>query len=144
MYDTARTPRSRAFTLIELIAVIVVLAILSGIAIPRYIDYSVRAREAAAKGTLGPVRSAIANFYSNSSVTGVPAWPTLEQMQTFGAHGVMQEALPPNPYNNSAEIKAATWAETPPVSGPEGYAYDPTTGKFWLNSNTPGIGEHLW
>ena len=135
---------ARAFTLIELIAVIVVLAILSGIAIPRYIDYSVRAREAAAKGTLGAARSAIANHYSNSSISGVPTWPTLVQMQTFGATGVMQEPLPPNPYNNSDDIKTASWAATPPVGGPEGYAYDPATGKFWLNSNTAGIGEHLW
>ena len=37
---TRRTPVARAFTLIELIAVIIVLAILSGIAIPKYIDYA--------------------------------------------------------------------------------------------------------
>lgn len=36
----------RGFTLNELIAVIVVLAILAGVAIPRYIDYSARARTA--------------------------------------------------------------------------------------------------
>lgn len=136
--------RTRAFTLIELIAVIVVLAILSGIAIPRYIDYSTRARESAAKGTLGAVRSAIANFYANASVSGTATWPTLVQMQTFGVGGVMQEPLPPNPYNDSSAIKTATWAATPPVGGSEGYAYDPTTGKFWLNSTTAGVNEHLW
>lgn len=136
--------RTRAFTLIELIAVIVVLAILSGIAIPRYIDYSTRARESAAKGTLGAVRSAIANFYANSSVSGTPSWPSLAQMQTFGATGVMQEPLPANPYNNAAAIRTATWAAVPPVSGDEGYAYDPLTGKFWLNSTTAGVNEHLW
>ena len=136
--------RTRAFTLIELIAVIVVLAILSGIAIPRYIDSSTRARESAAKGTLGAVRSAIANFYANSSVSGAAAWPTLGQIQTFGPTGVMQEPLPPNPYNNADEIRTATWAATPPVSGSEGYCYDPATGKFWLNSTTAGVNEHLW
>ena len=144
MNAAAAIRRMSAFTLIELIAVIVVLAILSGIAIPRYIDYSVRAREAAAKGTLGAARSGIANFYSNSSISGIPSWPTIDQLRTFGVSGVMQEALPPNPYNNSDEIKTATWAESPPVGGTEGYAYDPVTGKFWLNSNTAGIGEHLW
>ena len=47
MTNTPR--RSRAFTLIELIVIIVVLAILSGIAIPKYIDYTANAKAAAAK-----------------------------------------------------------------------------------------------
>lgn len=38
------TSPARAFTLIELIAVIVVLAILVGVAVPRYMNYSSRAR----------------------------------------------------------------------------------------------------
>lgn len=123
---------------------IVVLAILSGIAIPRYIVASTRAREAAAKHALGTARSAIAHWYNSSSVDGDPAWPTLTQLQTCGAGGVLQEPLPPNPYNRSSEIRLATWAATPPVAGPEGYAYDPRTGKFWLNSITAGVNEHLW
>lgn len=135
-------PVARAFTLIELIAVIVVLAILSGIAIPKYIDYAAKAREASVRGTLGGVRSAIANFYANSAVNGNPTWPTLAQMQTFGATGVMQEPIPANPYNGSAAIASATWATPPPVSGTHGWNYDPATGKFWANSNV--VGENAW
>jgi prepilin-type N-terminal cleavage/methylation domain-containing protein len=41
-----------AFTLVELIAVIVVLAILAGVAIPRYFDYASRAREASSIATM--------------------------------------------------------------------------------------------
>lgn len=143
--------RSRsAFTLIELIVVIVVLAILSGVAIPRYIDYSTKAKESAARATLGAVRSAIANFYANSALNGTAAWPTLTNMQTAGS--VMQEPIPGNPYipstnTNAANIAAATWATTPPVTtgaSVAGYNYDATTGKFWLNSTTTGINEHLW
>jgi prepilin-type N-terminal cleavage/methylation domain-containing protein len=137
---TRRNPVARAFTLIELIAVIVVLAILAGVAIPKYIDYTANARSAAVKGTLGGVRSAIANFYANAAVGGSPAFPTLVQLQTTGT--VMQETLPANPYNNSATIAAATWAATPPVSGANGWNYDATAGKFWANSNTTG--ENAW
>lgn len=49
----------RAFTLIELIAVIVVLAILAGVAIPRYVDYSRRARVTAATATLKTLAQAL-------------------------------------------------------------------------------------
>lgn len=132
----------RGFTLVELIVIIVVLAILSGVAIPRYIDYTARARESAVRATLGGVRTAIANFYANSALTGTAAWPTLVQMQTTGT--VMQEAIQANPYNNSATIAAATWNATPPVSGANGWNYDAASGRFWANSNTTGVGENAW
>jgi prepilin-type N-terminal cleavage/methylation domain-containing protein len=137
---------ARGFTLIELIAVIVVLAILSGVAIPRYIDYTTRARESAIKGTLGAVRSGIANWYANSSVSGSPAFPTLTNLQTFGATGVMQEPIMGNPYaSNSTTIVAGTWASTPPVvTGGAGWAYDAATGRFWANSSTTGVSENTW
>lgn len=133
-----------AFTLVELIVVIVVLAILSGVAIPKYFDYAAKARESACKGTLGAVRSAIANFYSNQLVnSGTGTYPSLVQMQAVGT--VMQEPLPANPYNNSNIIASATYnATTPPVSGSAGWNYDATNGKFWANSNTSGVTEHTW
>ena len=138
----AAARKTRAFTLVELIVIIVVLAILSGVAIPKYIDYTANAKASAGKATIGAVRTAIANFYANSALTGTAAYPTLVQMQTLGS--VMQETLPANPYNNSATIAAATWAATPPVSGAAGYNYDATAGRFWLNSTTTGVNEHLW
>ena len=142
MNAVRRSPVARAFTLIELIAVIIVLAILSGIAIPKYIDYAAKAKESSCKGTLGATRSAIANFYASSAVNGTAAWPTLAQIQTFGSTGVMQEAIPANAYNSDASIAAATWAATPPVSGTNGWNYDAATGKFWANSST--VSENTW
>ena len=142
--EIRRTSVARAFTLIELIAVIVVLAILSGIAIPKYFDYAARAKESATKGSLGGMRSAIANFYANSAVNGTVAFPTLAQLTTIGT--VMQEDTPTNPYKNSNDVRAATWAATPPVSSaqPEGWNYDAAAGRIWCNSTTTGINEHLW
>lgn len=140
--SAVRRHRRSAFTLIELVAVIVVLAILAGVAIPKYIDYAANAKSSACKGILGGVRSAIANFYANSAVSGTPTFPTLVQMQTVGT--VVTEAVPANPYNNLTAITAATWAATPPVSGSFGWAYDATTGRFWANSTTTGVNEHLF
>jgi len=135
-----RNPVARAFTLIELIAVIVVLAILAGVAIPKYFDYAANAKISSTKGTLGGGRSAIANFYANSAVNGAAAYPTLTQLQTTGT--VMQEPVAANPYNNDATIAAAAWAASPPVAGTNGWNYDVSVGRFWANSAVAG--ENTW
>ena len=125
------------FTLIELIAVIVVLAILAGVALPKYFDYSAQARASSCKGTLGAVRSGIANFYMNTGLTGPERYPTYAELSALGT--VMQEPLPANPYNNALTVRNAdgTWVSgNPPVSGAQGWAYDQTNGKFWANTNT--------
>jgi prepilin-type N-terminal cleavage/methylation domain-containing protein len=136
-----RMARKRnAFTLIELIAVIVVLAILAGVALPKYFDHTARAKESACNGALGGVRAGIANFYANSAISGAPAYPTLEQLETTGT--VMQEPIPNNPYKGNNDIAAATWdADDPPVSGSEGWNYDASAGKFWANSDEVGENE---
>jgi len=141
----ATTHKRTGFTLIELIAVIVVLAILAGVALPKYFDYASQAKVSSCKGTLGGVRAGIANFYSNSALTGTPAYPTYNQLNTLGT--VMQETLPANPYNNSSAIRNAdtTWVTgNPPVSGVQGWAYDATNGKFWANSDTTGVDENAF
>jgi prepilin-type N-terminal cleavage/methylation domain-containing protein len=132
----------RGFTLIELIAVIVVLAILAGVALPKYFDYAADAKEASCKGTLGGVRAGIANFYANAAISGTPAYPTYAQLTTVGT--VMQELLPENPYNGSSDVRDAdgTYADPPPTATTEGWAYDETAGKFWANSDTAGINEN--
>ena len=113
----------RGFTLIELIAVMIVLAILAGVAVPRYFDYTDRARTAALQGVLGNVRSAAANFYANSSLAGTPAYPTLAQLTTVGT--VIQDAFPANPYNGLTTVTAATLGEwtARTASGSFGWRY---------------------
>jgi len=141
-YRMVRKNRN-AFTLIELIAVIVVLAILSGVALPKFFDYSAKAKESACKGALGGVRAGIANFYANAAVNGSAAYPTYAEISATGT--VMQEAIPENPYNSDNTIRDAdgTWVESnPPVSGTNGWAYDETNGKFWANTSTTGITEN--
>jgi prepilin-type N-terminal cleavage/methylation domain-containing protein len=61
---------TRAFTLVELIAVIIVLAILAGVAIPKYFDYSTRARASALSGTLKVMQQGILAYNRDNR-----AWP---------------------------------------------------------------------
>lgn len=132
--------KRRAFTLIELVAVIVVLAILAGVALPKYFDYAAQARESACKGILGGVRAGVASFYANEAINGSARYPTLLELQALGT--VMQEPVPENPYNGDATLAAATYASPPPVSGTNGWNYDAATGRFWANSDTLGVDEN--
>lgn len=140
-----RARHRHAFTLIELIAVIVVLAVLAGVALPRYFDYSSQARESACRGIMNGVRTGVANFRANSAIAGTPAYPTLVQLDTIGT--VMQEEIPENPYNQDKTVRDADGEYDPAaaqqtVSGTAGWAYDQTAGRFWANSNTTG--ENGW
>lgn len=133
----------RAFTLIELIAVIVVLAILAGVALPKYFDYASDARESACRGSLGGVRAGISNFYANSALTDTPAYPTYDELMELGT--VMHEPIPANPYNDLVTVKDEDGnfdADDPPVDGSTGWCYDESAGRFWANSETQGENEY--
>ena len=142
MISTLAKAKKAGFTLVELVIVIVVLGILSAVAIPRFFDFSTDAREAAAKGSLGGVRSAIANSYAASALPsngGVATYPTLIELTTPGT--VMAQALPDNPYDTTApsnDVRDATGDATGTTSGAEAWAYNPATGEFWANSSTAG------
>jgi prepilin-type N-terminal cleavage/methylation domain-containing protein len=137
-----RNRAARAFTLIELIAVIVVLAILAGVAVPRYFDYTARARTSSIQATLGNVRSAIQNFYANTCLAGTPAYPTLVELTTAGT--VLQDAFPANPFNNLTTTTAATVGDfgARTVNGTAGWRYyvnnaaTPPVCGFYANDST--------
>ncbi len=132
---------TRGFTLIELMAVVVILAVLGGIALPKFFDHAAQARKSACVGALGGVRAGVASFYADKAINSASArYPTLAEL-TGGS--VMQEAVPENPYNNSGAIVTATYANSTArtIGGAQGWRYYSGGGTgsrpvFWANSNT--------
>jgi prepilin-type N-terminal cleavage/methylation domain-containing protein len=71
MYTRSTHPRSwpaHGFTLVELIVIIVVLAILSGVAIPRYMDYTAQAKQSADRACIAGIRVALCHAFVNHRV----------------------------------------------------------------------------
>lgn len=76
MLAAARARRLRrhcGFTLIELVAVIVIIAILVGIALPRYTDHSAAAMDAADTAAIGAINAALRLAYMDHRMTEAPA-----------------------------------------------------------------------
>lgn len=148
---TVSRPRTaqRAFTLIELVVVVVVLAIMSGVALPVYFKMETQAQESATKGALGGVRSGAAQFLINQVVNGsAPTYPTLVELTTPGT--VMFDPLPENPYKGNNDVAPANAAEAAARdnNGPEGWRYyvdnAATPPEFVFYSNSSGGGSNEW
>ena len=129
--------RQKGFTLIELVMVIVILGILASIALPTFFNLRENAREAACKGGLGGLRSAIAIWYAMQVASGVDvanAWPPIESLRSGGV--MAHDRIPENPYvvdePSRIEIGAGTISDAADTQ--YGWIYDASTGELWATS----------
>lgn len=109
--------RSAAFTLIELIVVLAILALLLTIAIPRYFAHVERAKEATLKQDLNTLRDAIDKFHGDKG-----RYPdTLDELVSMR----YIRGVPQDPITEST----TTWKVSPPIDTDEkGAVYDVKSG----------------
>jgi general secretion pathway protein G len=133
--DTKCVRRS-GFTLVELLIVIIVIAVLAAIAIPKFVNSSARSKEASLHADLKLVRDAIERFHSDTSV--YPA--SLDSLSATAAPSTGNDATGASVGINAPDWRGPYVASVPtdPVSS-VGLTYSvtsPTVGQ--VNSSASG------
>lgn len=127
---TAARRKGQGFTLIELIVVMLIIAMLATLAVPRYFGSVQKSRDAVLKENLALMRGALDKYYGDND-----KYPAA--LEDLVSHRYLR-SIPPDPLTDSAK----TWVTVPPDdpdkggvydvhSGAEGNAADGTAYKEW-------------
>jgi len=140
--------RRSAFTLIEVLIVVVIMAILAATIIPQFTDSTKDAKASTVKFNLATLRSQIQLYRAQHN--GLNPSATLVELTTntdvSGAQGTganypygpYLRQIPANPFSNSNTVTviAVDPAVAGSVTGSGGWLYNTTTGNVWIDNST--------
>jgi general secretion pathway protein G len=138
-----RVSARNAFTLVEVLVVVVILGILAAVVVPRFAGATDDARTSSLQSTLAGVRSSIASYRMDAVINGDDPYPSLAQL-TDGS--VVKFELPENPFTGVSGVQAVSSAQASAraVVGAEGAGWnyfvdndaDPPTAIFYANTDS--------
>jgi general secretion pathway protein G len=138
--------RRSAFTLIEVLIVVVIMAILAATIIPQFTDSTKDAKSSTAVFNLHTLRSQI-ELYRAQHAGLAPTGTLVELTQSTNESGTAGSGatfpfgpyireVPANPFTNSKAVKVITTtpaASTDVTAGGGGWIYNATTGGIWID-----------
>ena len=146
--------RSKGFTLIEILIVVIILGILAAIVIPQFSSASGDARKSSLATTVQSLKSQVALYrlQHNDSLPGVASFWTLMTTKTdaagaaytasssSGPFGPYMQDIPKNALNSNTSVLDSAIAPGSKTASACGYQYDFTggTGKVW-GTDTDGL-----
>jgi prepilin-type N-terminal cleavage/methylation domain-containing protein len=98
-FSRGRAKPLRGFTLIELMLIVAIIGLLAAIALPKFANLVVKAKEAALKGQLGAIRSALSIYYCDTEGL-LPKHPSVQSVLTSGGKYLEEFPIPEIPAGN--------------------------------------------
>lgn len=122
----------KAFTLVEILIVVVILGILAAVVVPQFVNASDEAQVGNVETQLQTLRTQIQLYRASDPANAFPGQATL--WADLIAEGLIQEE-PINPRTNSDVVAAgASDAAAAEADTTDGWHYDATTGQLWASA----------
>ena len=123
--------RRKAFTLIEVLIVVIIMAVLAATIIPQFADSTTDAKQSSLEFNLHTMRSQVELYKMHGG--SYPATLSDLTSTTPDGFGPYIDAVPENPFNGSSAEAAVSSVPTGPNATGEGWLYMKTTGQIWGN-----------
>jgi general secretion pathway protein G len=138
--------KKNAFTLIEVLIVVVIMAVLAATVIPQFASSTTDAKESTVKFNMHSLRSQIELYRIHHGDYPTITDASLPQMldktdasgaiSGTGAFGPYLDAIPPNPFDNDASVYAAgSDSPTAETTEAKGWQYHKESGGIWPNNS---------